>query len=515
MSFPSDRRLFLDLPDEVASAIVAQVNRQSTSRIGALKSCALVSHAFVRPAQAHIFETISFDISRTSRFVVFQSLCRSLLRNRSLGLHVRDLQVRSDTPDLYELHIPAFNAFRTMLGLSKFTFICGRRTGSGMDASEEGLVGWEHFARTVQSNLQFVFALPSLQSLELGGIQNFPSATLLGFMRLRHLLLDSHFTVDTGLVAGSATSLMILSSIRLKSLTLREVGKDLISSLASMLAYNPTTLKRLDLAPVKVVGVEDFASATWSLMRLGGRGIEEFEWEGVSARPHSFKPIDLGSIRNTLKRLTVSITYSANFAEPQVLTDLQALLRQISSPESALEVVTIKTSFAGGSSSSDGGSTSTDFSGGFDPTHDPEFLDEWSDLDEILSHKKSFKRLDRLEIEYVPVSKSPKPIHGSSSAITATRKPDTRSFSTKSITAPPSLGEAAYSREQEWWTDTACAFAERLAGTRAKGVVIVFGESKTRRRSWAVFEPRSPMSSGTEAPAGHEGYGWQPMRIDY
>lgn len=284
MAFPSHRRSFHDIPEEVTSAIVAQVNRLPLSRISVLKSCCLLSHAFVRPAQARIFETINFDISRTSRFVVFQSLCRSLLKNRVLGHHVRDLQVRSDTPDLYELHIPAFNAFRTMQGLTKFTFICGRRTGSGMDANDDGLVGWEQFARTVQANLDFLFALPSLRTLEVGGIQNFPSSILLTFMRIHHLLIDAHFTVDAGLAAGSATSLKVLSSIKLKSLTLREVGKELISALTSMLAYNPTTLKRLDLAPVKVVGVDEFSSSVWGLIRLGGRALEEFEWESVSSR---------------------------------------------------------------------------------------------------------------------------------------------------------------------------------------------------------------------------------------
>jgi hypothetical protein len=176
--------------------------------------------------------------------------------------------------------------------------------------------------------------------------------------------------------------------------------------------------------------------------------------------------------------------------------------------------VTIKASFAGGSSSSDGGSTSADFNGGFDPTNDPEFLDEWSELDKILSHKKGFKKLDRLELEYVPISKSSKPIRSVSSVSTATVGPAPRAFSTKSMNLPQSLGEMAYSREQAWWTDTACAFAERLAGTRAKGVVIVFGESKTRRRSWAVFEPRSPLSPG-DGQTGNEGYGWQPLRFDY
>jgi hypothetical protein len=153
-----------------------------------------------------------------------------------------------------------------------------------MDANDDGLVGWEQFARTVQANLDFLFALPSLRTLEVGGIQNFPSSILLTFMRIHHLLIDAHFTVDAGLAAGSATSLKVLSSIKLKSLTLREVGKELISALTSMLAYNPTTLKRLDLAPVKVVGVDEFSSSVWGLIRLGGRALEEFEWESVSSR---------------------------------------------------------------------------------------------------------------------------------------------------------------------------------------------------------------------------------------
>jgi hypothetical protein len=115
-------------------------------------------------------------------------------------------------------------------------------------------------------------------------------------MRIHHLLIDAHFTVDAGLAAGSATSLMVLSSIKLKSLTLRQVEKELISALTSMLAYNPTTLKRLDLAPVKVVGVDEFSSSVWGLIRLGGRALEDFEWESVSSRRTSQPTLHPGPV---------------------------------------------------------------------------------------------------------------------------------------------------------------------------------------------------------------------------
>ncbi|KAF6747672.1 hypothetical protein DFP72DRAFT_590332 [Ephemerocybe angulata] len=509
MSIDLRHSAWRQLPEEVIISISYHVNRLPFHRISTLKSCSLTSRAFLRPSQAHIFASINFDISRTSRFVVFQSLCRTLLKNRGLGLHVRELQLRSDTPDLYELHIPALNSFRTMLGLNKFTFICGRRSGDGTSDPEDAemLIGWEQFARTVRGNLNFVFSLPTLRTLELGGIHNLPSTLLVSFMKMEHLLLDSHLSIDSSMNATSPTGLMVLSSIRLQSLTLREVDSGVVNALASMLAYKPNGLKRLDLAPVRLAGVEGFSGAVWNLLRLGGRGLQAFEWEGVSARPHAFKPIDLSTIRTSLRHLSVSITYSVWFAEPQVLIDLHALLRQLSSADVALEVVTIKTAFAG-ASSGDGSSNLTDFAG-FDLTSDPEFLDEWSDLDKILSHKKAFKKLDRIELEYVRHTASSKATATSSLAVPV--RGNSKSFPpNKGFGTPPSLAEVAYTKELEWWTDTACTFAERLAGTRARGVVIVFGESKTRRRSWAVFEPRSP-----EVVGGQDSFEWRPMRVGY
>lgn len=424
---------------------------------------------------------------------------------------MRELQVRSDTPDLYELHIPSFNAFRTLHGLNKFTFICGARNSDGDESSmdSDGPIGWEHYARTVQANLLFLFSLPSLRTLEIGGIQNLPSSLLVSFLRLEHLILDAHVSVDPSMYASSPTSLMVLSSIRLKSLTLRQVGVGLISALASMLAYKPNGLKRLDLAPVRLVDVEEVSGAVWSLLRLGARSLEEFEWEGLAARPQAFKPIHLGSIRTTLRHLTVSITYSAWFAEPQVLSDLHALLRHLSSSDSVLEVVTIKTCFAGGSSG-EGGTSSADYAGGFDLHSDPEFLDEWSELDKILCQKRMFKKLDRVELEYVRHSAVKKNVTAASLGTQ-----NSRSFATRSTVPPPSLAEMAYAHELDWWTETACVFAERLAGTRAKGVVIAFGESKVQRRSWAVFEPRSPMSPVEEVRGVHGAFEWRPMVVEY
>ena len=65
---------------------------------------------------------------------------------------------------------------------------------------------------------------------------------------------------------------MVLSNIRLRRLTWREVGG-------------------LDLAHVMLVGVEEFASAAWSLVRIGGRALEEFAWEGVVTRRTSLQPL--------------------------------------------------------------------------------------------------------------------------------------------------------------------------------------------------------------------------------
>lgn len=296
-----------DLPEEIISNILSHIDRIPSSRIKSLKSCSLVSRAFLHPAQSYIFSTITFDISRTSRFLVFQSLCATLLRNRTLGLYVKELQVRSDSPDVYELHIPAFNAFRTLHNLRRFTFICGsgkdasvsRNTarpsfggegGSGIDAGEveddddDSLVGWPQFAKTNQANLSIVFNCPSLQVLELGGIRNLPLTFLLAFLRLDHLILDSNLTADLSQSSGSDTQLMVLSNIKLHRLTLREVGGGLINAIASMLAYKPEGLKKLDLAHVRLMGVEEFAGAAWNLVRIGGRALEEFAWEGVVTR---------------------------------------------------------------------------------------------------------------------------------------------------------------------------------------------------------------------------------------
>lgn len=231
---------------------------------------------------------------------------------------MRELQVRSDSPDVYELHIPAFNAFRTLHNLRKFAFICGlgkdssaskhavpSRSGfgsegeSGMDGhsgsreaeedDEDSLVGWPQFAKTNQANLSIVFSLPSLRALELGGLRNLPQTFLLSFLRLEHLILNSNLTADLSQSSGSDTQLMVLSNIKLRRLTLREVGAGLINAIASMLAYKPDGLKKLDLAHVRLVGVEEFASAAWSLVRIGGRALEEFGWEGVVTRRTSLQ----------------------------------------------------------------------------------------------------------------------------------------------------------------------------------------------------------------------------------
>ena len=74
--------------------------------------------------------------------------------------------------------------------------------------------------------------------------------------------------------------------------------------------------------------------------------------------------MDLTSHRSTVKHLTVSVTYRVWFAEPQVLADLQSLLGQLAGPDSALEVLTIRASFANSSSSSCSFSTSKKPNGG-------------------------------------------------------------------------------------------------------------------------------------------------------
>ncbi|RXW21405.1 hypothetical protein EST38_g4446 [Candolleomyces aberdarensis] len=565
------------LPDEIIASILYHANRLP-SRIQTLKSCSLVSRAFANPAQSLIFSTINFDISRTSRFLVFQSLCATLLRNRTLGLYVKELQVRSDSPDVYELHIPAFNAFRTLHNLRKFTFICGLGTGSsankhavtnrlgfGSEGSameghsgpreaeeddDDSLIGWPQFAKTNQANLSIVFNRPSLRALELGGLRNLPLTFLLSFLRLEHLILNSNLTADLSQASGSDTQLMVLSNIKLRRLTLREVGAGLINAIASMLAYKPDGLKKLDLAHVRLVGVEDFANAAWNLVRIGGRALEEFGWEGVVTRPNAFKPIDLTPHRSTIKRLTVSVTYRVWFAEPQVLADLQSLLRQLAGPDSALEVLTIRASFAGSSSSSSSFSSSDRPTGRnrsgsfFDITSDPEYLEEWAELDKILSHKKSFRKLDRIELEYVPSSTTPsksstQPTRTStnSSILASTRNSTSTNSSSGSssfLLAPAPTRAPAELELTYWWQDTAWLLSSQLAHTRAKGVIVTFGESRSTRREWVVFDGRSPpVSPSINGVVGAEGgddgsgevlvgrngaledgnSGWLPMRI--
>ena len=346
MASPAKERPPLDLPDEVIALLLRHVNRLSFFRISTLKSCALLSHAFRGPAQTHLFSTIRFDISRTSRFRVFQTFAKVLLENRGLGRYVRELELRSDSSDLYEIHIRAFNAFRTMTSLNKFAFICGiqreeRPRPASMTEfdnlqSENDIVGWDRFSLSVQSNLMFLFSLPSLRTLELGGVRSFPASYLLSFMRLDYLILDSQLTLDNSIAAGQATSLQILSSIKLKSLALREVGDGVATALASMLAYKPDGLKRLELSPVRFAGVDKFSTAVWSLMRLGGRALEEFEWEGVAARRASFahlQPSANPSLFNSSRLQTNRpLNYSHNASAPHCCDHVSTLVRRTPSP---------------------------------------------------------------------------------------------------------------------------------------------------------------------------------------
>ncbi|KAG2021320.1 hypothetical protein CC2G_006566 [Coprinopsis cinerea AmutBmut pab1-1] len=289
------------IPTEVIDLILYHVHAQSQSQHhqnphyysgkSTLLAFARVSKVFYERSVPWLYRDVKWNISKPERFVKFQRFCRAVQRGGAvlgrysveeeagaeengdteretkereteLGAYVESLEIVNDQPSVYELHVPAFNAFRKMKNLRRVVFIVGQDDSTTASSSQddsppgkEGVVWKTDLSRTVQTNLSILFTLPSLTYLKLSGIHSLPFTLLTAFTAIPSLTL-SHTDIDTTDETGvlRRTPLPTPESIRLSEIEIvGGVSSNLVRTLGSVLSVKPGVVRRLRL----VSDVED------------------------------------------------------------------------------------------------------------------------------------------------------------------------------------------------------------------------------------------------------------------
>lgn len=247
------------LPHELIDVIINQVDDRKT-----LKACSLVASSFVCPSQRLLFLTVDLDnATLTPRKKAYARFLRILTLNPILGTYVRSLRLGDDSEDFYfsrswiihAKNLPQLFQLLPRLEIFYLTFNSDERN-------------WKSIPADIRSAFERLFYLPTVQSISLEFIREFPPQLLFNLMRLKRLSL-SFVDVDANDIhCHSAAS-------ELRELHLRGTPPSTIAAITRSLPRSSPTLRRLAITPTLEPG---FCAAISELMVAVGSNITHFEW---------------------------------------------------------------------------------------------------------------------------------------------------------------------------------------------------------------------------------------------
>ncbi|KAF8162560.1 hypothetical protein B0H34DRAFT_691774 [Crassisporium funariophilum] len=339
------------LPAELVEHIVYEVGHLPSTnpegertRISTLKSCALVSFAFLFPSQRLLFHTIDLDsfwrhLTRKKCSLRFHRLLSS---SPHVGTYVRELRLGDDVEDDYSAnagtnrswlpqatHIPSM--LQMMPNLTAFSL-----TFNG------DVIQWKSLSAEIRSALGRLFRLPTLQAVTLEFITGFPPQLLYSLARLKCLGL-SCVDVDTStpFKCEDQTHLRSHSKSQLEALYLRGTLQPTILALtAALSSASPVSLRKLLVTPTVEPG---FCTEIAQLLLTIGSGISHFGWLPSIHFSPSSDPINISSTTlphlHTL-RFTVSFRQMRSRGGP--FHKIHGLLGQLLSDTDATATNNIK-----------------------------------------------------------------------------------------------------------------------------------------------------------------------------
>ncbi|KAF8969233.1 hypothetical protein BDZ97DRAFT_1915577 [Flammula alnicola] len=192
---------------EVVFDILAFDDEEFTS----LKACSLICRAFLPLCRKHIFASIKIDapydhLSEPHQFPYIYLFRNLLTTTPEIADYIR------------ELHFGIrYGDEQYFIGLAEILKGCTRLSSLTL-FHRYGKVDWKSLPLPVADALLCLINLPTLTSLELGGMQNFPISVLTPCIQLRHFRIEGLDNAEIDDTPPEA-ALLSVSSIRLEGYT--------------------------------------------------------------------------------------------------------------------------------------------------------------------------------------------------------------------------------------------------------------------------------------------------------
>lgn len=279
------------LPAELIEAIVDELGAlQDTAT---LKTCTLVSHTFLFPAQKYLFHSINLDRPHTSRKKTVQRFHKLLFSRPHLGNHVRALYLGDDTADEFgyedddigshtvsssELWVPLKKGGKPK-SLQLIPQILDRvpRLAALSVSFNPNMLRWGDIPQQTLEALYGVLGRESLREVALAFVPSCPPELLWMLARLKVVNL-SCVELDPHHAGAIASEPPETAEVNIETLILRATPPSTITALTRILAAAPrgsSPLKSLAVTPTFEPG---FCEAVAELLTRAGENIVNFEW---------------------------------------------------------------------------------------------------------------------------------------------------------------------------------------------------------------------------------------------
>jgi hypothetical protein len=279
------------LPAELIEAIIDELGAMHDT--ATLKTCAVVSHTFLFPAQKYLFHSINLDRPHTSRKKTVQRFHKLLLTRPHIGKHVRALYLGDDTADDYgyedddigshtvsssELWVPLKKGGKPK-SLQFIPQILDHvpRLAALSVSFNPNMLRWGDIPQQTLEALYGVLGRESLREVALAFVPSCPPELLWMLARLKVVNL-SCVELDPHHAATITSEIPQTMEVNIETLILRATPSSTILAFARILGAAPrgsSPLKSLAVTPTFEHG---FCDAVAELITRAGENIVNFEW---------------------------------------------------------------------------------------------------------------------------------------------------------------------------------------------------------------------------------------------
>ena len=264
-------RLPLELVERIIDD-VAEYDDNHIDKFSSIKACALVCHYFLPLCRKYIFASVILNTAQRLSPPTSDDLNHLLSNSPHLAVYIRKLDYNVDKEEFVaERFIWLLPMFKKLIKLQKLSII-SMRSGSGkldwMSSSERNV-------------LLPLLHLPTLTSISLSSIRNFPFADLANCVNLKKLRIQ-YLECSTPNGAGKFLEALSPTPVMLERLTI-EAGIDPVQHLCH--ARRPDGIPIIDFSTLKEIKSRDVLLCSMTELFGMCKNLQKVSFDSMSL-PH-------------------------------------------------------------------------------------------------------------------------------------------------------------------------------------------------------------------------------------